>query len=84
LRFVLRLGATFSAFSLWLVIAAAVAFLAFPAAATAALIQVTVRDFFFGRSAHLLDSHVKIEMLTSERVVAIDCYVVLFDLYNAN
>lgn len=77
-------GAAAFAFALWLVVAATAFFITAATAASAALVNVAVCDLFFSRRADLLDRHVEVEVLARERVVAVDCDIVAFDLNNTN
>lgn len=77
-------GTAAFAFSFWLVVAAAAFFAFATTAATAALMDVPVSDLFFSRYANFLNRHVEVEVLACERVVAVDCDIVVLDLYDTN
>ncbi len=46
--------------------------------------DVAVCDLFFSCRANFLDRHVEVEVLARERVVAVDCDIVVFDFNNTN
>ncbi len=73
-----------AAFAFFFAIVAAFAFAASTAAATAALVDVTVSDLFFSRSAHILHGDVEVKVLTRQRVITIHGDIVFLDFNNAN
>jgi hypothetical protein len=52
--------------------------------ATAFLMRMTVLKLLFGSGTHFLNGYVEIQVLTSQRVVAVDSDIVAFDLNNTN
>jgi len=72
-------------FTFFIVVAAGTAFAATPAAAaTAALMDVTVGDLFLCRSAHFLHRDIEVEMLTRERMIPVNGNIIFLHFDDAD